>query len=275
MFVNKVLIAGSTGFLGQALVEKLSKNTTLELTTLNRHSGDFLFKDLNQININFDVIFLLFALLPNSLTTLDDYLEINHELTSQVINKFPNSRFILSSSISVYENSPIKPSSESNVSANISSYAQSKLKAESLLEDKDGIILRLSSLYGPGMKENTFLPIVVNSALKNREVNLVGDDSRKQNYSFIDDVVEDLIQAGFSSKKGIYNCVNDRSYTNKELAMLLVKLLPGVTINYIEDDKKYYSFEISKEKWLNSFGSKSNVDLENGLKRYIEFKKNA
>ena len=270
--MHKVLIAGSTGFLGQALTKKLSEDNDLSLKTINRQSGDYLFSDLESIDEDFDLIFVLFAQLPDKTKSLEEYMDVNYELTKKLLSKFPASRFLFSSSISVYENSQKKPSKEEDLSADISDYAISKLEAESLFENKDAIILRLSSLYGPGMREKTFLPIVVNSALNNGEIKLIGDQTRKQNYSFVDDVVDDLIKAGFSKETGIFNAVNEKSYSNKELADYVLELVPGTKLVEVEDSTENYSYEISTENWHNCFKTKSKISLKDGLKRYIENK---
>ena len=270
--MKKILIAGSTGFLGSKLKDRLLNESDLVVKTINRSSGDYKFRDLDTIEETFDTVFVLFALLPSKDLSLSDYKKINYDLTKQLIEKFPAARFVFSSSISIYENAQEKPCGESSKGLDISDYAQSKLDAESLFCDKDAIILRLSSLYGPGMKENTFLPIVLSSAFDKNEITLIGDSSRKQNYSYIDDVVSFLILAAQSKEQGVFNAVDSKSYSNKELAEIVTKLVADTKIKEIKDERLFYSFEISNEKWMNCFNQESKINLEEGLRSYLEYK---
>lgn len=270
--MHKVLIAGSTGFVGSYLKKRLSQESNCVFKTIDRSSGDYSFSNLEAIDEDFDLVYLLFAALPSKRMGLEDYREVNVTLTKKIIDKFSSARFVLTSSISVYENALENSCTEESFGTSISDYAKSKLEAEKLLDNKDHIILRLSSLFGPGMNENTFLPIAVNSALKEKQIKLIGDSSRKQNYTYIDDVIDFLIQAARSDKQGIFNAVNDISHSNLELVSIINKLLPETEIINIDDDRKFYSFEISNKKWVNCFNQGSKISLVEGLRKYLEYK---
>lgn len=270
--MKKILIAGSTGFVGRYLEQIIKSHNSFLVKTINRDQGDYLFKDLDSIEESFDLIYVLFALLPSDNFTLIDYLNVNVELTNKLISKFPNARFVFTSTISVYENSSIIPCQEMDLGLNISDYAKSKLKAEDLFSNYNAIVLRLSSIYGPGMKENTFLPIIIKSAIEKQEIILIGNDQRKQHYSHVNNVVEYLFKAGEANDCGIFNAVDSRSYTNLEVAKMVSKQFNNIPIKHIVDDKKYYSYQISNEKWINCFKTNSVISLEEGIKRYIDYK---
>ena len=56
-------------------------------------------------------------------------------------------------------------------------YAKTKLQAEHLFKDsQNSYIVRLSSLYGPNMKENTIIPNYVNMALQKNKIEVWGKD---------------------------------------------------------------------------------------------------
>jgi nucleoside-diphosphate-sugar epimerase len=270
--MHKLLIAGSTGFVGKSLYQRINDDEKIVVKTINRDSGDYKFSDLNEVDEKFDLVYILFAALPSKNLSLEDYRKVNVSLTKKLIEKFSPARFVFTSTISIYENSLQKPSKEDSLGLDISDYAKSKLEAEKLFENKNHIVLRLSSLYGPDMKENTFLPLVVNSALKEKEVTLIGDSSRKQNYTYIHDVIDFLIQAANSDEKGIFNAVNDSSHSNFELVSIIKKLLPETEIKTVGNDRKFYSYEISNEKWVNCFNQGSKISLEEGLRKYLEYK---
>lgn len=271
--MKNILIAGSTGFVGKHLNTNLLGQGSYNVKTLDRSSGDYSFSDLDSIEESFDTVFILFSKLPSKEYSLEDYMEVNYELTKKLVDKFKNARLVFSSSISVYENCLLKPVKESDLGLGISDYAKSKFAAERLFENLNSIILRLSSLYGPGMKEATFLPIVLNSALEKKEITLIGDSCRKQNYTYIEDVVDFLITAATSDETGVFNAVNTVSSTNEELALAIQELLPETKIKNLEDKKRFYSYEVSSEKWNNCFNCKSKISLKEGLSRLLKYKK--
>lgn len=269
----KVLVAGSTGFVGTHLARRIEKQTSMILRTVNRSSGDYVFSRMDEMTEDFDLVFVIFAALPGKDIALNDYRAINVELTENLIKKFPKARFVFTSSISIYENSIEKPCSEVASGREISDYARTKLEAERLFENHDSIVLRLSSLYGPEMKETSFLPITVKSALEKKQIKLIGETGRKQNYTYIDDVVDFLLIASESKHRGIFNAVNEKSHTNEELAQVVQASLPGVEIVTEENQQIPYSFEISNKKWMDHFNQGPKVCLEDGLGKYIAYKR--
>lgn len=62
--------------------------------------------------------------------------------------------------------------------------------AEEIVSGDKNVILRISSLYGEGMKENTLISNYCDKALENKCIEVWVTGSRKQNYIHVANVVE-------------------------------------------------------------------------------------
>lgn len=279
----KILISGISGFLAKHLAKMLSREH--EIIGLSRKGAAhvdaygvriFSIEEIQEFESRPDLLVLCHAVVPakSSQMSADVLYEGNVTYTQRIMELFPATRVIYISTVSVYGVQIYSGANEMTPVQPVNEYGKSKAIAEDYVL-KNGFqpcIIRFSSIYGPGMNEDTIIPIYVNQALKDRRIVVWGDGSRKQNYINASDAVE-LIYAVINNVKRlnkVYLGVDDFEYSNDELATKISNLT-GVNVEYFGDDFEksvYYNNSLTKS----TLAWGPNKMLETGLKEYIEWK---
>src|SRR5574344_1078867 len=164
-----------------------------------------------------------------------------------------------------------------------SCYDEGKRCAETLMmdyhrqNDVDTRIIRIFNTYGPKMAENDGRVVsnFIIQALKNEDITIYGDGKQTRSFCYCDDLIRGwlCLMDSDDSVTGPVNMGNPGEFTMLELAekvialtnsksKLVYKPLPG-------DDPKQRRPDISLAGEL--FGWKPEVQLEEGLKRTIEY----
>lgn len=272
-----LLVTGAAGFLGSCVVDSF-QNSHSVIGVYNRTrpigSAAKFIQSLDELQITPDVIILCHAAVSagSIQRTLNDLEQSNVEYTKEVATRFPNVPTVYISTVSVYESaddanedSPVNPQT---------AYAQTKLEGEKIvLQNPKSAIVRLSSLYGAGMKPGTLIPNYVNQALETGSVDVWGMGTRKQNYIHVLDVVNllDKIMSGNHFGQQIYLGTSNGSHSNLEVAQI-VSGKTGSAIRFVNQDaSKSASYD-------NSFTRKSlnwepRINLEDGISGYIDWLK--
>ncbi len=273
-----VLVTGIYGFLGSRLAEKLAeKYRVIGLYNENTKPLEKIiiaYKDMEQIDIIPDVIVLCHAAVSSGNYHENDEVlnKINVDYTQKIINKFPSSKLIYISSVSIFENDG-SVISEKSANQPQTPYALSKLEGEKLvINNPQNYVIRLSSLYGKGMKENTLIPNYCNQALQGKIISVWGNGGRYQNYIYIEDAIG-LIEKAIACRSIIdfpLLGVADKEYTNTEVAEEVAKLT-GAEIIYTGEDNSpsvHYSNDLTR----NTLDWSAVTTLTDGLREYIEWK---
>lgn len=273
-----ILITGIYGFLGSRLAEKLvEKHRVIGLYNENTKPLEKIiiaYKDMEQIDIVPDVIVMCHAAISsgNHKEKTDVLFNANAAYTEKIINKFPNSKLIYISTVSIFANNG-NDITENSADQPQSSYAQSKLAGEKLVKKgTSNYVVRLSSLYGKGMKENTLIPNYCNQALQGRSISIWGNGGRYQNYIYIEDAIS-LIERAIECNERIdfpLLGVDSKEYANKEVAAIIADLT-GAEITYSGEDNSL-SVHYNNELTRNILNWGTDTSLAHGLKKYIEWK---
>lgn len=229
----KLLLTGSSGFLGSYLKKNLTSYHLLPYNRRNNHVLDW--KDLEGL-----IHCAGLAHNSHNKKMKELYYEANVNLTKNLINHFTNSPahfFIFISTATVYENTPNHNNiDESIIGKNLSIYAESKLKAEEELlkiKNKKIFILRPSVIIGPNPKGNirflnklveTKLPIPIPS--KSSPNNLT--DIRN-----LSKVIEFLVENYAEVDSGIYN-INDNHRPNIEDILKSIANEKGIKVRLVK-----------------------------------------
>lgn len=275
----KILITGIKGFLGINLIERLDKHEVFGLGTKEETIGKiqvFNSNELDKLDQDFDLVIICHAAVESGTTTLsnENLFNVNVSLTERIIYKFKNAFIIYISTTSVYDFNFDFITETSNINPQ-SNYSLSKLWGEKIvLINKKTVILRLSSMYGIGMKENTLIPNYVNQALNSGIIEVWGKGDRLQNYVHVDDVVQyiDLI---IQNKENLYGKillgVSKKQYSNLEIANIILNYTKG-KIKFVNEDNSK-SFCYNNNYTRNLLNWEPQVEIEDRLKKYIEWKK--
>lgn len=240
----KILITGSTGFIGKHLINYLNLNNNYNLITISSNDGDIC--DIETWNKlpKVDVIVHLAAstYIPHSWDNPNLFINNNFNGTINALNfaKKHNSKFIFLSTY-LYGN-PLKlPINEtSNIDAN-NPYSFSKLIAENACQfyakyfNLHITILRPFNIYGPGQNKNFLIPTLINQ-LNNSDEITIQDGEPKRDYLYIDDLIHAIslvIENNF--KFEIFNLGFGKSYSINDVVNIL-KIIKNKDITII--DKK-------------------------------------
>jgi UDP-glucose 4-epimerase len=139
------------------------------------------------------------------------------------------------------------------------------------------ISLRISAPYGPGQKSRTVLNIFIERALKGLALLYHGTGSRQQTFTHIDDVVHAFDRAIESGASGIFNIAGSEFVTVKQLADLVVSIIPNcaseVRPSEIKDPQEGATAMFSITKARQILGWRPTVSLKTGLTSCIQGKR--
>jgi UDP-glucose 4-epimerase len=274
-----IIISGINGFLGNRLKEILKGKFNIygiaKEESFNENSITFSSKKLEEITLKPDFLILCHAAVSSGTTCQSNDLlyDVNVKLTDRIISKFNTSKIIYISSASIY-NPNEGVISEKTTNSPTNEYAISKFWAEKLvLKTKNAVVIRLSSLYGINMKENTIIPNYINQALSNNSIEVWGDGNRKQNYIFIDDVCNLVLKTLFLHDK-VSNetllAVNNGEYSNLDLAVKISEITKS-KIEFIKEDNSIsLYFNNKKTQSLLNWAPQANFEQE--IINYIKWK---
>lgn len=259
-------ITGSSGFLGHNLSSRYTESESL--VKIQRLGKAFQLPEVNP-----DVLFLTHGAVASGVDKLDEEALFwgNVKSTQEICSAFPKSNIIFASTASIFgfqqkticENSLNSPNNE---------YSISKLWAEQVVcKQNQFSIIRFSSLYGNGMRENTIIPNYVNQALNKGEIEVWGRGDRRQNYLHIQDAADLMLAASTKSYNKIFLGVGLLEYSNLELAEL-VSQKTGAKIKFVhQDNSKSVSYDNHLTR--DTLNWKPAISFEAGISQYIEWKK--
>lgn len=198
-------------------------------------------------------------------------------------------KFLFASTSEVYGD-PLKHPQKEDYRGNVSAtgpravYDESKRFGETIVsayvrsKNLDGRIIRIFNTYGPRMADDGRVVIeFVKAALQNKPFPVFGDGKQTRSFCFVSDLVEGIILAMEKGERGeIFNLGNPHEFTILELAEKVKKLTGSNSEiefkDLPEDDPARRCPEITKAYEKLSWQPK--VELEEGLKRFIDFLKN-
>ncbi|NMH29522.1 NAD-dependent epimerase/dehydratase family protein [Flavobacterium silvaticum] len=274
----KVLITGISGFLGSHLETALSNEFDVVGLYHSKPASGFgipMFSNLSEIPTDVDAVVMCHAAVSSGTHKADSkfLFEANVERTQEIVSAFPDAFLVYVSTVGVFGNTDFVIDEASAVNPQ-SEYTASKLEGEtSVRSAKQQVILRLSSLYGQRMKENTLIPNYINQALQNGKIEVWGNGSRLQNYIFVDDVCalirQMLISRPVSSIP--FLGVSDREYSNLEIAQKIAELTHA-KIEFVNTDSSP-SIRFDNALTRKAVNWQPETTIEQGLRAYIAWKK--
>lgn len=275
----KILITGIAGFLGKNLIKTLNQH---QLFGLDIQEGIidgvpvFCANDLEKIDERIDVLIICHAAVASGTTILsnDILYDVNVSLTEKIFTKFKDGFVIYISTASIYD-ANLALIQEDSVINPQSNYAISKLWSERIvLANAKSTIIRLSSLFGNGMKENTIIPNYVNQALSKGKIEVWGKGERLQNYIHVDEACEyvKLAIENFEKIQGkTLLVVSKKEYSNNELAQIIAKETNVEIVFNNNDNSKSLCYD--NDFTTDLLGFKSQFSFEGQMQDYIKWKK--
>lgn len=293
MAVNKVLVVGGAGYIGGAVTDVLQREDAefrvfdnLLYEDAYRKPVDFVFGDIRnreQLAAQLawaDAVIWLGAIVGDGACTLDPNLttEINQEAVQWLAQNY-NGRIIFTSTCSIYGAQEGILTEESKPNP-LSLYAGTKLKAESYLQDKNALIVRLGTLYGVSDAfSRVRFDLVVNYmtayAMTHGEINVYGGNQFRP-LVHVKDVARLLVQNCYSTTTGIFNIVQQNTKMI-DLAHHIKNHFPSLTVNTTDmpfQDTRNYQVSGHKAQTTLGFVPRHSVDdAVEELRHLMETKK--
>jgi len=274
-----ILVTGINGFLGSFLALSLrQKHELIGISRVSEVANEISIynsDNLSEIQINPDIVIICHAAISSGNTQLDTatLFSTNVLLTEKLVNQFPHAKYIYISSASIFKTASF-PISEVTFSNPVNDYAMSKYWGELIAQRSLACsIIRLSSLYGIGMKENTLIPNYVNQAICNGKIEVWGTGVRKQNYLHVDDAVElvNAVVVNSQLSKKMYLGSDISEYSNLQIAEIIAAETNAKIVFRNTDLSSSINFDNKDTR--DSLNWKPATTISKGLKQYIEWKK--
>ena len=300
---RNVLVTGGAGFIGSNLVKHLieSKNSVTILdnfssgyesnldpfSEINIIKGDIRDQAIVEIAMrNVDTVFHLAASVGNKRSI--DYPITDAETNVigtlnvlEVARKNKIHKIVVSSSAGIFGELKTIPIREDHPIEPDSPYGCTKLCEEKLslsyskLYDMEVICLRYFNVYGPNQRFDAYgnvIPIFVFNMLQNKPILIYGDGEQTRDFVHVDDVVQANIKA--AEIKGVTGAFNIASGTRVTINRLveIISDKRQIEVKHVNErlgDVRHSLADISLAH--EKFNYTPKVDLEQGIKKYIEW----
>jgi len=307
----KVLLTGGAGFIGSHIAERLLSDGchvivldnlyTGKLRNLKRCLGNpnFRFikgdirdkKTVGKAIIGVDAVMHQAAItsVPFSIKNPKLTYDVNVAATTNLLKscvKNDVARFIFASSSAVYGAAKKMPISENTPTGPLSPYGEYKLRIEKYCQKLwkecklETVCLRYFNVYGPRQTDGQYAVVISGffDRLKNRLPPIIyGDGEQTRDFIYVSDVVEANILALDREKAAgkILNIGTGKATSINQLSRTFMKLMrrSGVKPKYMAPragDIRHSQADITKAKKI--LGYKPRISLEQGLKKFIEWK---
>lgn len=228
--ISKVIVTGSTGFVGRNLISHFQSEDQFDLISLNLRET----WDSSQLDEITSVIHLAGKAHDlKNVSQPEEYYQVNFELTKQLYDAFLKSeakKFIFISTVKAVADHLDEPLTEDHEPNPQTHYGKSKLMAEEYIrkqvlpEGKSFYILRPCMIHGPGNKGN--LNLLYQFVNKGIPYPLAAFENKRSflsvaNLCFI---IKELIERN-DIPTGVYNVADDEALSTNQLVSLLAEAL--------------------------------------------------
>lgn len=295
---RKILLTGSTGFIGKVLVKLLLSEGFIVYAIsrkkkISREKNLFYFNcDLRDIDKNFseriikkikkvDAIIYLAASITEFFEKKESMLEAKENTLDPFIRFIENfgcltEKIIFTSTIDVYGIPNVinfKESAEINL---ISTYAIAKYCCEKYLEfycklnNKLYSIIRFSQVYGPNEPLVRVTPFIINAAMNDKVFNLKGSGKDKRRLLYVEDAAAGVIKALNKGKNGIYHIAGDEIVSVEDIIKTVEKILKR-KLKILQENKDNPTVDIVPdiEKAKKELNFNPEYSLEKGISSII------
>ncbi len=284
---KRILVTGSSGFVGKGLVNEL-KRQDADVLTLTDHDGRRIdIRDQQRVKgitneiKNIDMVYHLAAItsVPFSFENPGETYEVNVLGTLNILElcRLCNAEKIVFASSYVYGQPQDMPIDEEHPLRPTNPYARSKVLGEELCGAYNTdfgvkcIILRPFNIYGVGQNKKFLIPSII-AQLRYGKIELK-DPAPKRDFVYISDVIDAYIKTGeFNGDFEVFNIGYGESYSVKEIVDKIIYLYgKDVEVKYSGERRKNEIMDTiaNTKKAKKKLGWKPSVDIDKGLSNLL------
>lgn len=277
--MGKILVTGSSGFIGKKIVKKLDK---FEVITDSNDSEHIDLQNREQVMKldSADIVIHLGGKTPQNELKWSEYFDNNVIGTLNVleycIQKKVKKMIYVSSY--VYGNPKYCPVDENHSISPHNAYTESKYIGERLCEfycnrsDLNLIILRPFNIFGESMKEGFLITNLINSVKTGKKVTIVNKNS-KRDFLHVDDFVDlivKLIDQNF--KFEVFNVGAGKSYSFEEIIKKIEKITSQKINADYEENIEIFIDDITSDisKIKNKIEWQPKIKFDEGLEKMLK-----
>jgi len=305
---TSVLITGACGFLGKSVMRLFldsdyhvialdlpSSQQLIPAELAENSSLDFIAADLNDKNLEkilpsqIDYVIHLAGLasVKESIENPVDYETVNVQGTVNLLNACKNlslSKFVFSSSASVYGSCSSIDLEETDSLNPLSPYAKSKALAETHVRDLGRefgfsvLILRFFNIYGPGQNLNDqgIVNTFIKSILTENRIEIHGKESRTRSLIHVHDCARAILLSCETNtpSEAVINVCDSHSASVREVANILIECSRNseIRLDYIEPDfPLVHASGCTGRLALDLLGFSTEISLEDGLRETFQY----
>lgn len=291
--MEKILITGSSGFLGNHLISLMQKSQKIIGLSNNEQNKSKNFQHLNvdlrakniSVKSNISSIIHLAAISDVKFCNQNPSLcfDINVSGTKKLleISRKNDANLIFASTSHVYDKPKKNPITEKEITKPNSIYSTTKIMGENLCESYSktyGLnisILRFFSLYGPNAPKHNVIYNIINQYLTSSKIKM-GNLKPKRDFLYVDDAIR-AIKMVNEKQKGfqIFNIGSGKSSSIKTVCDKIEKILKK-KVMIVSDKNKIRKNDILEMKCDNTkirktFSWKPQISLDTGLEETCRY----
>lgn len=280
--MGSILLTGSMGFVGTYIKNNINitqdiiLGTTSDVSTSEYTKFDSLYSDIDIVlNKKIDCIIHAASIIPVAFNDANYDIFLNNIHMMQNLTKFATNndvkKFIYISSFGSIVNTKSLDIGDYYTMAKITGEHFCALMARSGIS---AVSFRVSSPFGEYYRKKNVISIFVENAIKNKDIIIYGSGQRRQNFVYAGDLLS-AIELALTKDKlvGTYNIVGNKSISMLELAKIIIKITKSKSriVFYPDHSSDHYCAKYSYKKAQLDFGYVPKINIEQGIKRYIEW----
>jgi nucleoside-diphosphate-sugar epimerase len=303
--MEKILVTGGTGYIGNILVEKLlERDYKVRVLDMMLFGDDALkpFRDNENLEIfegdirhirdlvyatkGVDTVIHLAGIVgdPACRVSEEATISVNIEATKaimEVCKHYSVDRIIFASSCSVYGASKLIMLNEGSYLNPLSLYAKSKIDSEQIILNHANyfdpnritpVILRFATAFGWSrrMRFDIVVNLLTAKAMMDKEITIFGGEQYRP-FVHVQDIADACIVAMEADRdlvdRQIFNVGdNDLNYKIKEIGEIVAKIIPEAEVKFIKHKEDDRNYRVSFDKINYVLGWKAKWSVEDGVR---------